>query len=646
MRDRMKPGKNCCKGCSRFSDNFNRADEFIGASATDSTGKWHSAGGPHDNDWAISSSQLSIPTTSTAASAAFPQIEFIPQLPTHVSVTVAITIPADTGKAGILLATGRATSHLSKAEIEVADTGCGFLRLYDLTQGSNTQSLLGWDVPVPDLTVGDKHLLTICFDPDSGVLSAHVVTAAGKTYFNHVKGQQPVTSYTHSQAFLWADESVTGTYYFDDFEVGETKVQTNYYYYYTDNGCPCCGPGDCQVTLDEFDGPSLDCRWSQLSGSHSFPVDGTVVLSNSGDALLWNGSYSGIDQDCLADYSVLAAVRVKSDVAGAEVIVEVDWLDSSNYYYGKLTLSSPATIAIYSSQSGLLASHTLSASVAADGLWNNFYVCLVDGTLTARCAGELVEADVTPFGGDRVAIGSGSVSGDIVFDYVEITHDLYSAACKDCYSADPRPPDPGTGGQGPGSGQGADIIPGCDLPICTGDSPAKIRVKIGGTFIGVPPVGGSAACCDAYRDQIFGSHILTNGALSNGNPALGGTCGSYGSGSRQLCDVSWEGGGAQCPNPGNPTLETLVWLVQIYIAYDGNGDARVYGVVNTEVLTFVSPYAFWTFRSNPIPVDANGQFDCLSALTGPLTLCDINFNASNLGACIDPDSITLEVFNI
>jgi len=335
-----------------------------------------------------------------------------------VRIQAALTVPAG-GAARIYV--GRTSTAHYAAEIEVASSGCGTLRLVSRTGGGD--ATLGWDVPIPDLAPDVPHTVRLCYSSETRLLAAVLITAAGASYGHHAA----VGSLPGDIAGLGAG-SASGEYAFDDWQMWQHAAADR-------PDCPCCTLPGCEGFSDTFVGGTLDCRWLQQAGTWT-ETGGNVEAVASDAILLALASWSGLDDYCDADPTQFAEVSFTAQDYGDQARVIVDWLDASHYHYAELRHNPSqgvnGTLKLFKVATSV-ATELASRSVAAPpDQSHTLRVCYDQERLTAVFGSAVLEEESDGHGGLRAAIGTGSITAKVQFHAASFSHDLWHVNCPDC----------------------------------------------------------------------------------------------------------------------------------------------------------------------------------------------------------------------
>jgi len=501
-------GPNCtCSGCEVFADNFNRPDEDI--NPNDSTGNWKDEIPPVllNNRLHIRGNRL---LAEFVGASDFPIATYEHAPPSHFSISIDVELYSG-GACELRVVTDALKTYGITLYQSAGDppAACGQIVLVGNVTGAQFSF-------VPNVAVEVAHRLTLCYDPDTKILSGNVVLH-GEAVPHSTHLFEVTMDGTPEKIQIFPTLATGGTFgdqYYDNFAVIETKVQDeyygSYYYYYYGNHCPCGGPRGCQSVSPVLSIEGLDCRF-HVSGD-STPGDGFLTLA-AGTAAQWWESWSGIDNHCRPDHTTYLASSVRIKGYGESVAIDVAWLNSTHKLQAKLTAESSdgandGTLKIYDSGGAELGSVVLAGAIK--DTWVQVKVCYDGFNLSASALGEFVEAEAPDtrgqfVGWENLGTSDADVSG------ITISHNIYSPNCPGCDE---------------------NITSGCD--ICEDEIvPARIAAMIEGVLpghethcSGATPTGslGADINCD-FCERANGTWILPYGGGSI-HGAVPGACGS------------------------------------------------------------------------------------------------------------------------
>lgn len=623
-------GPDCqCADCVVAEDNFDRDDEEI--DAIDSTGNWSVE---PDDSWEIDDNFL----TSSGAAAGVNTAEWIGDpdaLPAHIRIACDIEIGGLDRSAAIAYGGGGVVYRVYLKTIPELLAPCGVLRL------TKNGVQVGWDVPVPDLVPGYFHRLTICYNPDWQQVTASVSIKVqhpdpevelelGATHSAHWRDCEPPTG---DEIKIWLeipDES--GSWIFDDFEISEIKQTGSYYYYDGTGDCPCCPGGGCNAETLTFGAEDMDCRWSEESGTWS-QADGVVESSDAGARLLWNGSWTGIDSECLPDDTTLVEALFSSSEGGAEAEVFLDW-EGGSYHHARLTLESApgeadGSLRLFENGAEVDGSPLLELEFAVD-VQHRLRLCFDGETLTAVAGTQhrIEKGDVGALGGQRAGIGVGS-NKLVQFERVVIGHNIFAVGCKDCWGTvnDDGSVDPD---------DAIDAGP-CDeeVAVCRDDLfPRALRVNFDVEF-SMPVADVAENCCLNLQNFMAGTLIIRDiGEFWNGPACF--------EGSTAACGPVYSYGVLQCFIP-DPAL--ALFFFRIHVGFRRWGEQyRIHALV--EVYSHTNVVQLHELRSELIDLSEDGA-DCLTSIDEWLDLCaESPLSIVEEYFCIVPGTMRMRVRNI
>jgi hypothetical protein len=200
-------------------------------------------------------------------------------------------------------------------------------------------------------------------------------------------------------------------------------------------GC-CCEPG-CEFFSDDFtraDSDTIGNGWTEEAG------DGDIV----GNKLSTASSNAVFVQD--AEHpdgapNVKVSMTVNIATSGDTARIYLDRVDANNYWFAEVKAGSGAYIRIYQVSGGgsptQKASRNITQSTSQDF---TFCASIQDGVTILASRTNVSTTDSVAFGDEegpfsspQIAIGTGSVSGTVVFDDVEIS--VTSEDCPACQHA-------------------------------------------------------------------------------------------------------------------------------------------------------------------------------------------------------------------
>lgn len=409
------PCGDCCDGpCLVVKDKFNRADEEWpnGPPATDSTGKWTGRTSSSGNHWKIDANRLVITTTGETANAGRPfanqkeavnitaaSAEIRMKIPENGSAYLGVTIRTD-----LITGDTRVWSAYVKLIPSASDYyyGCGVMQLWD----NNESTQIGDDIPLDDLTPGTWHKVKICVDVG---LNRAICEVDGKWHHGDLVSRDDAGDPNHNATgFLWVDQQVDDTYYFDDYKLTQLQGHLGYYgsydYYYSyyDN-CPDCRPKSniCETTVIDLENPG--CQWED---------DG-----EGGGTFL--GGYSGIDGDGLPDNSTAAVLTFEVPEGGGAVSLSIG--------------SNTATVVVNADGTGTLSipGHSADFEDIEFNTEQKLRVCCMDSTFIATFAATLWTEQASDCGGAVSVAQSG-----MTLKTLTIQHNLQNELCDDCFADD------------------------------------------------------------------------------------------------------------------------------------------------------------------------------------------------------------------
>lgn len=560
-----------------------------------------------------------------------------------------------------------------------ASTACGYLRLRQLL--TDTQVLI--EVPIPGLcamgedtdAVRSMHKARLCYNPDTQILSGSVTTHLGVTHWIHAKGVPAVDEHTSNLSTvtgfgntnLWFEATNWGTrptdfgsYIFDNFRLSESKDTPSDYGYYGDYGysfytnCPCCKDGCASQTID-LSTTTFDCRWEVVSGIYfDQPGDGTLTVDGK---LRWLSSWSGVDDDCLPDYSSRITARVYSDVGGASAVLRINDTGDGAFYDGVLRVETVdglgnGYLRILDSSGTIL--QEVTAPTADLSTWMDMTLCFDGDFVTLNALGHQLEVAVEDTGGQFVGIGSSG--GYVSFMSVSINHNVYGNGCGNCYT--------GTEGDGsmvpPGGGTGSD----CGTCFVPNLVPGVLKLRIQGPpcaynffdqTLPVPPFlqgtwpiyydAAITPCTGATIDFCGHTKVLERAVAYStvfDDPIYGSI---YTGRTLDLDCCSDTTAPADCDPPyGCPNQATIVAI--IYIGWDSDGVCWVYLVIGgfgepSISCNVASPNAIWRKSLGTCPIDLAEAMEFVALDYVDSCLGDTDVVPPGFGACDTEDQFCL-----
>lgn len=435
----------CCTGCDIASDDFDRAS--VGSGWTQVAGTW-----------SISSDKLE--TSDSDALAIYATSH--PDGSSHHHVAIEGEVSASGSQVRAIVAYDSADDYLI-GELTINTSDCSEVKFYKRVGGTTSQ--LGDTRKIGLLATGTAYLLELCYQDDSGGELCLKVSLTGGSY-SWAFCESSITA-TGDQVGVGTGTLTSGTASFDDFDWNVSKADRG--------SCPDCKGSTCLLLSDSFtrsDSTDLGCNWTETSGSwevigqelstSSSPAQVTTTMTN------FRPGYDIIGGTFRFGTSFLDSTAV-GDIA--RMMVDVDGSNSHALQITCGTGSGPPYATVE-----LLKGTTVLATVVWviwPGIDWNFSLCLQDGYIEADIhyisgggiAGRLhLDAATTPYGGDKVALGTGSGNNSIVqFDYFT-WHRARNPDDLDCPSC-------------------VDPLPGCGSCV-DGFSPNKIKLVVSGFSAG------------------------------------------------------------------------------------------------------------------------------------------------------------------
>jgi hypothetical protein len=468
--------------------------------------------------------------------------------------------------------------YAAEIEFTAADSNddtdeCGTLRLLDLTNLLSPATLA--EVPVATLAHRVRYHLTLCYNPNSQILSASVTSTQIESQPNRVLGIQSIhakdcaTPEDLESSTLWlewldlptsgglgqvasvsASDTKNPIEPTDEEFIGEAKPK-----------CPCCRPSRCTVTYDDFENGEIDCRWVQLVGTW-VEADGKIHTTGGAGTIAWRGSHAGANDDCLPDCSVKVWVEFiltaePYGVSRGYIELVGDDGDKKIIANTVLTVNGDGTAAAgalaISFKNGVddaITLDTVTFENMQPGAKIRLAVCYLHGDITAIVSDVTNSYSVNYNGGmspDSYGYGydyddnPDNVVGEFCFGYAkivdqlggsdngythfQISHNLDSIKCDDCYSNqrgdggdddDDGPTGPGPY-QPPGGPGTADTCDDPDYPdhLCKDATyPWRLKARIA-VFDYALPEGQPEGNCPAIKADIIGTYILKANQISD-----------------------------------------------------------------------------------------------------------------------------------
>ena len=440
----------CCTGCDIASDEFDRAS--VGSGWTQVSGSW-----------SISSNRLE--TSDSDALAIFATDHPEESSSHHISVLGQVS---DTeSKIRGIVAYDSADNYLS-VELMINSSDCSEIKFFERVGGSTSQ--VGDTRKIGILATATDYRLEVCFQDDTypnddGELCVKLSLSDASHSWTFCESS--ITATGEQVGLGTGTLTSSGSASFESFEWNISKADRG--------SCPDCKGSTCLLLSDSFtrsDSTDLGCNWTETSGSweiigqelstSSSPAQVTTTMTN------FRPGFDIIGGTFRFGTSFFDSTAV-GDVA--RMMVDVDGSNSHALQITCGTGSGPPYATVE-----LLKGTTVLATVVWviwPGVDWNFSVCLQDGYIEAdihyisggSAAGQLhLDAATTPYGGDKVALGTGSGNNSIVqFDYFtwQRARNPDDLDCPSC----------------------VDPVPGCDSCV-DGFSPNKIKLVVSGFSAG------------------------------------------------------------------------------------------------------------------------------------------------------------------
>ena len=599
-------------------------------------------------------------------------------------------------------------------------TECGILELYDYSDILSPQLLAG---PIYVRTIAHRrgYALTLCYSPDNQVLSASISnrnnTADPDEIANmiyrgteslHARGvviPEEDLIFSKRVWMEWIDiPAVNGAGAIQELKITQGKSEEF-------PNCSCCG-GSCSYLHDPFDGDALKCWWIS-EGAPGVVADGKVSFSSAAKITHVSG-HSGVNSDCEQDCSVKVTTQVKAPtVPGTTGRWYINLLGGDGFVTGDTIL---AELNLVVNDLGTLASGSISISIIVGGVGspitlstNNdvefeagemlmFSLCHMYGDFVAVVKGEngdtfhtdysVGQGDDSDYGynyEEDIEYGTDfcflfaslqvplpGVGGDF-YDF-QISHNLDSVSCDDCYSDQDDDNDDdqeGTPGDQPTRGpyipQGP-VSDTCDyrhsaVQVCAGGVyPRAVKGKL--TFNcthapappGFPPIDHT--CAISMETWLRSTHILrlelpmVTGLLPEDCPFIEGYEGD------DYCSAIWSTSYGTCPEFVNIGFGTFAWTY--YTAYlavsigrkihvaSGDVHYRLYGTLSFLHTGIGLSGSFYNGSSDIIAT--NEQILCLTNLRATIPFLCADHGEEDLSPCDEVDAedidFVLEVANV
>lgn len=401
------PSKPCCCAdtCRITSDAFNRADSTsLGAS-------WDEVAG----DWSISSNVLRITASNALARHQTDQ----PDGTFDIRVTADVKGDDDGDQLRVYILWGDDDGLY--AELTIDDADCGSLALYRLAAGVATQ--IGGTANVTGAGSDTFHTLCICYrESPTPHVTAKVTTGDGDFW---VGAYEDVTTETPDATGITGGlgtGTITAGASFESFLVDTTRSSPDH------EACPLCRP-PCELLSDTFDGASLDCNWSVLSGSWS--LTSSVLTADTA------GTIKCLVPTPLPPYAYVS-VTLSNDADDDIFRILMDFVDTNNYIYGELKVqTSTGTtgyIRLVQVTGGVETELDKKVFREDQTCQDSMIMCLgPDGVyLVAGGTSGGIFAEVTPAGGAHVAIYAGTNGTGFASFTLKLPYSTVADACDPC----------------------------------------------------------------------------------------------------------------------------------------------------------------------------------------------------------------------